>query len=100
MRFGSPFERKALADLDPDLAAGHDLEQLSGGGFEFVAGRDIIEQRRASQEQRTLLRQDAGWEWINRTGGIAEAHHHAAPPEAIERLHEGVSADGIVDHGK
>src|SRR5256885_11144788 len=32
-------------------------------------------------------------------GGVAEGDHHPKAPQAVERVHEGVLADGVVDHG-
>src|SRR5207253_1189772 len=32
-----------------------------------------------------------------RAGGVAVGHHHAEWAQAVERLHEGVLADGVVD---
>ena len=57
MGLGGVREREALADLDLDLAAGDDVEQLRRGGFEVGAVERVIVERRPGQEERALLRQ-------------------------------------------
>src|SRR5262249_16919822 len=50
-------ERKALIDLNAHLSRSHHSEQLVGGGFKLLSARDVVEERRPGQEERTLLRQ-------------------------------------------
>src|SRR6185369_8723720 len=100
MRLGRVLEGVALLDFDLHLAALDHIEQLARGSLELRAIGDVIEQRRPGQEQRALLGEDSGREGIDGPRRIAEAHHQAARPQAIERLQEGVLPDRIVDDRK
>ncbi len=90
-------EREALIDVDPDFPAFDHPEQPGGSRFELGAPGDVAEQRRPGEEQGSLLREQERRDRFDRTRRIAEAHHQSARGEAIERLQEGVAADGIID---
>ena len=62
-----------------------------------LAVGDIMEQRRPREEQRSLLREEAGRDRLGRARRIAEADHQSARAQAVERFQEGVPADRIVD---
>src|SRR6476661_8943800 len=47
--FGRVLERKALLDLDLDLALADDVEQLPGAILELLARRDVVKQCRPRQ---------------------------------------------------
>src|SRR5579862_4013751 len=54
-------------------------------------------QGRARQEQRSALTELQWSERRDWARGVSESNHHAQGPQAIERGHEGVFPDGVVD---
>src|SRR5437588_11015215 len=50
-------ERKALIDLNAHLSRSHHIEQLVSGSFKLFSSRDVVEEQRPCQKERTLLRQ-------------------------------------------
>src|SRR5258705_6892173 len=93
MSLSRVFEGETLLDLDLHLAARHDLEQLVRRSLKLGARRIVVKKRWAGQEQRALLREDTRRKRIDRARRIAEADHHPARSQAIQRLHEGIAAD-------
>ncbi|MNP27996.1 hypothetical protein D3C76_1209370 [compost metagenome] len=74
------------------------VEQLARKvGFLCRVG-DVVGQRRAGQEQRTLHRQQYGVECRDRAGGRTHANHQAATLKRVQRAHEGVLADAVEHH--
>ena len=57
-----------------------------------------MRQRGPGEEERALGAEQPGLERRHRPRGVAEAHHHAARAEAVQRALERVLADRIVDH--
>ncbi len=74
-----------------------EVEHLAGGAHERGARRDVMEQRRARQEQRAALAQLERRHRRHGSGSVAVRHHQAARPQAIERADERVLADRVVD---
>src|SRR5690606_2041888 len=68
------------------------------GGYQFVARRDVVEQRRPRNEQRALLREDAEIDRRNRARGLTERDKHAARLQTVERTKERVLADRIINN--
>src|SRR5437868_15112505 len=50
-------ERKALIDLNAHLSRSHHIEQLVSGSFKLFSSRDVVEEQRPCEKERTLLRQ-------------------------------------------
>src|SRR5207248_1542429 len=84
MGFAGVLEREALLKLNLDLAGCDNVKELSGGLLQLLVLHDVIVERRPGEEERALLRQQSGRQWIDRPGGIAEAHHNPAAMEAIQ----------------
>ena len=50
-------ERKALVDVNAHLSRSHHIEQLVSGSFKLFSSRDVVEEQRPCQKERTLLRE-------------------------------------------
>ena len=100
MRRGRVLELERLVDLDPNLAVGDDCEQFLRALLKLGAGASVREQRRAGEVQRPLLREEADVDRLDRARGLAEADHHAARAQAVQRTQKGVAPDRIIDHRK
>src|ERR1700730_9016653 len=74
----SILERKALIDVNAHLSRRHHLEQLVRGSIERIASLYVVEEDRARQKQRALLRQQNGRNGIDGTGGLPERNHQSA----------------------
>src|ERR1043165_6792202 len=81
-----------------DLAAADHVEQVLGGGDEVLALGDVVVERRAGREQRTLGLQDVDVESFNLPRGAAEAREHAERANAVERSRERGLADAVIYH--
>ena len=97
MCLGSILQWVALADVHAQLPAANQAEQGSGRGQQVGRLGDVVEQARTRQEQRAATCQFDGRNCRRWTRGVAKAHHHAAPTQAVEGLQEGVLADRVVD---
>ena len=76
----------------------HHLEQLFRHGDEVFALGGIGIECRAGDVERSLLREQAKVERLDVAGRLAEQRHDSERRQAVERLQEGVLADGIIDH--
>src|SRR5580698_3243837 len=97
MGLGRVLQRIGLVDLDLDGAGFDDLEEIPRHRQHVGALGGIGVERRPREEERALLREDAEIDRRDGPGSLAEAYHHAKRLQAIERLHEGVLADGVID---
>jgi hypothetical protein len=87
-----------LVDLDAHLARDDHVEQFAAERFEVGALRRVVHQRRPGDEQRTLLRQQQRVERRHRPRGVAVGDQHAERAQAVERAHEDILADAVIDH--
>ena len=88
----------ALGDVDLDLAARDDREQLVGHRLHRLARRDVGDERLPRHVERALRRRaTTGANGGTDARGVAEARHQAERPQAVERLVPGVLADRVVD---
>src|SRR5664279_4866145 len=99
MRLGGVLQRIGLVDLDLDSAGLHHLEQLFRHGNEALALGGIGIERRAGDEERSLLRQEAEVERLDAARRLAEQGRDTERRQAIQRFQERVLADGVVNHG-
>src|SRR5271169_6892831 len=97
MRLGRVLQRIGLADFDLHLARQHGFEQILRHRQHVGALGRIGVERRAREEKRTLLRENAEIDGSDRARGLSEAHDETVGPDAVERLHESVLADAVVD---
>ena len=74
-----------LVDLDPDLAGSDHGKKLAAQLLQFLALRRVMHQGRPGNEDRSLLGKQQRIEGRHRAGRIAEADHHAAHAQAVER---------------
>lgn len=98
MRPGCFGQGEALVDLDADVAALDQAEQLVGHRLEFFRGIGVAAQGRPGHVQRTLLREDAQVDPGHRPRGVAEADQQAARRHAVQRGFPGILAHRVVDH--
>src|SRR5271165_7410287 len=99
MGLGRLLQGIALVDFYLDLAGEHDVEQILRHRHQIGALSSIGVERRAREEERALLHEDAEINRTNRPGGLPEAHHEAERAQAVERLQEGIFADAVIDDG-
>ena len=86
------------ADPHVELAGGDPGEQLVGAAFELGALGDVVEQRRAGEEQRAVGGQRERRDRIDRSGRVAERRHHPSRAEQREAGVEHRLADAVVHH--
>src|SRR4249919_2283698 len=97
MRIGGVTKRKSLLDLNLYFACRNNVEELTCDLFELGACRRVIVHCRSSYEERAFARQQDQREGVYRPGSVAEAYHHPARCQAVQRLHEGVASHAVVD---
>ena len=64
------------------------MEDVAGSPEQLLARRAMVRESGPGQEKRTLLVQQQRFNGRDRAGGVAEGHHHAAGPQAVQGAHE------------
>src|ERR1700733_12641252 len=90
-------QRIALADMYADDLAPDQREQRSRTDAARLEGSQVVAGARAREVERSALGQLQRRERRRRPRGIAEAHQHAARPQAVERCKQRVLADTIIN---
>lgn len=97
MGLGGVGEIEDLTGFADDLARLDQVEHLTRHGQHMRAGIGVMDHRRARHPQRSLDRQQRGVD-LDRTGGRAVADQCPARRKTVERGHQRVLPDRIVDH--
>src|ERR1700691_4474257 len=90
-------ELETLMNRDFHGARRDDGKKIICRILEFFGVPRVAHQGRAREIERAFGAENSRLEWRHSATGIAEAHHHPAHGEAIERPGKRIFADGIID---
>ncbi len=96
MRLGRFGERVASAYVGAHLSRAHYVEESGHTLGRIFRGGVVMPDGRPGEEDRSFLGEYQRRDRLHRSGGIAEAHHHASGPERIERTMKGRRAHPVV----
>ncbi len=88
----------ALVDLDSHSATENARKQVVGGLLQLRGGHGVGEHGGTGNKQGALVGQRLQVQRLGCTGGIAETHHQAPRPEAVQRNIEGILTHAVIHH--